>query len=350
VSSRRSSTDELVTLTEIPPPERILVVDEGATSRVGLSEMVRAIGFTPVEASNAAEARLALADHGPPIVVLDTVLPDADGIELLKEIREKYPDTYVLIITGSGSERVAVDCMRAGAVDYLIKPLQSADVLREVLDKTVRLREAELRNRLLVKRLADANRTLEQKVEERTNELTEKNRILEDMSRRDQLTGLLNQRYLLERLQYEIFRIERYERPLSFAMIDLDNLKEINDTLLDHQAGSRALKVFADLMRTTVRRTDIAARYGGDEFALVLVETDLEEGLRIVERVRTAMESTEIVYNQNSFNLTASAGIAGYDKGLTVGDLIRRADRALYRAKHQGRNQTCIWDQNTDGD
>ncbi|NOZ87407.1 MAG: diguanylate cyclase [Deltaproteobacteria bacterium] len=344
-----TTTQEIMQFIDVPKVDRVLVVDEDLASLGSMCEMLSSIGFEPIPVRNAGEARLSLAREEFPIVLLDYILPDADGIELVKEIRKNHLETYVLIVTARGSERVAVESLRAGAADYLIKPMISTEVLREVMEKVIRLREAEQRNKLLVKRLAEANRTLEQKVQERTNELLEKNRILEDLSRRDQLTGLINQRYMLERLQYEIFRIERYERPLCFAMIDLDNLKEINDTLLDHQAGSTALKVFADLLRTAVRRTDIAARYGGDEFALILVETEIEEGFQIIERVRTVLDSTEIVYNQTSFRITASAGMAPYERTLTVADLIRRADRALYRAKHQGRNRSCLFDPRLDG-
>lgn len=159
----------------------------------------------------------------------------------------------------------------------------------------------------------------------------------------DGLTGLYNRRHFLERADQTLQRSRRYHEPLVLLMCDIDFFKHINDTF-GHAIGDRALQQVADIIRSSLRDTDIAGRIGGEEFAILLVQTTMEHGLEVAERLRHSIESCLIALEDNqSIPLTISIGIAGpvYPHE-TLATLLQHADQALYAAKRQGRNQVCL--------
>jgi diguanylate cyclase (GGDEF)-like protein len=160
----------------------------------------------------------------------------------------------------------------------------------------------------------------------------------------DDLTGLFNRRTLFQRGQDEINRARRFGRPLTAVMLDIDHFKNVNDTYT-HAAGDNVLRIIGELCRRDLRNTDLAARYGGEEFALLLPETDEPTALLVVERLRHDIASTPMTIDDvHTIHITVSAGIAALDANLTTfDDLIHCADIALYSAKQNGRNQTCLW-------
>ncbi|PVY70080.1 diguanylate cyclase [Tamilnaduibacter salinus] len=194
------------------------------------------------------------------------------------------------------------------------------------------------------------NRELELRVQERTAELENANHRLNEMSITDRLTGLKNRRYLEEALCREISRANRNELPLSVVMIDLDHFKSLNDTY-GHQGGDICLEHVGHILSNSIRDPDIAARYGGEEFALVLTEADSRGALKVLHRVRQALEKTRIVHEGEELVFTLSSGVASRlpDTPLTKDEMIRQADQALYRAKRQGRNQVCVYHSALDG-
>jgi len=170
--------------------------------------------------------------------------------------------------------------------------------------------------------------------------LKEKAGEFEQLSVTDGLTGLLNRRYLEERLDEEIKRSSRHRFPMSVLMLDVDDFKSYNDSF-GHQAGDSALKTAADVIRESLRNEDVAARYGGEEFSVMLPQTSSEEASAIAERIRRRFETTEFPYRQ----VTISIGIASYSRELqTAVELIRAADNALYQAKRSGRNLVKLFD------
>jgi diguanylate cyclase (GGDEF)-like protein len=157
----------------------------------------------------------------------------------------------------------------------------------------------------------------------------------------DELTGLANRRRLIERGRAEIARARRFGHPVTAMMIDLDHFKALNDTH-GHAAGDRALKQVADVCRDTLRDIDLVARSGGEEFAVLLPETDLAKGLEVAERLRHAIYAIELPVGPDGARIAASVGIAELGKDEAVLDqLLARADKALYRAKAEGRNRVC---------
>ncbi len=153
----------------------------------------------------------------------------------------------------------------------------------------------------------------------------------------DILTQLPNRSAYEERLQYEVDRWQRYHRPLTLAICDIDYFKNINDRF-GHLAGDKVLKILARTLRARLRKTDFIARYGGEEFVLLMPETDLHESLKAVEMIREAVASCPFHFREQPLQITLSAGIASFENGEDAATVFERADRALYWVKRNGRN------------
>jgi len=160
----------------------------------------------------------------------------------------------------------------------------------------------------------------------------------------DGLTEIHNKRYLLEFLDRELARSQRYQRPLSLVLFDIDHFKQVNDDL-GHLAGDAVLRELAGRLKETVRKEELFARYGGEEFVVVLTETPCEDAVTFAERLREAVAAHPFAYASVTFPVTISIGVAGRIavEGFTPQELIQRADKAMYRAKHAGRNCVRVW-------
>lgn len=177
-------------------------------------------------------------------------------------------------------------------------------------------------------------------MEARTQELTEANQRLEALASIDPLTGASNRRFFLDQAAIEISRARRLGLPLSVVMLDIDFFKAVNDRH-GHEAGDRVLVELARTIRATLRSGDIFARLGGEEFILMLPGQDLTEAAQMAERLRQRVETSDC--EGCPAHITVSAGVTGLQgEGDRIGDLLRRADLALYQAKAQGRNQVCL--------
>ncbi|HJQ37512.1 MAG TPA: GGDEF domain-containing protein [Thermoanaerobaculia bacterium] len=179
-------------------------------------------------------------------------------------------------------------------------------------------------------------------------DLLVKNRALAEVSSRDALTGLYNRWYVIEKIDSEINRALRHGSPMSLLMLDIDHFKRINDTW-GHAAGDEVLKGVGRLLRDSCRVYDVPGRYGGEEFCIVLPETQLGNTAAVAERIRKRLETTELTCGAEAVVVTASIGIAAMDESasnevLSPAALIDRADRALYSAKSRGRNRIETWD------
>jgi diguanylate cyclase (GGDEF)-like protein len=161
-----------------------------------------------------------------------------------------------------------------------------------------------------------------------------------ELARRDGLTKLFNQRYFLELLNLEVHRARRYRRAVSLIFVDIDFFKNVNDTH-GHLTGNAVLETLAVIMQRTVRDTDIVARYGGEEFVILAAESSEKEAAAVAERLRRAVEAHLFEVDGHEIRLTISAGVASFSPGETreAEELLRRADEALYQAKHTGRNR-----------
>ncbi len=157
----------------------------------------------------------------------------------------------------------------------------------------------------------------------------------------DGLTGLLNHSHLEERLETEIARSQRQGSPLVFAMIDIDHFKRVNDTW-GHAAGDRVLRSLAKLLRQRLRRTDVAGRYGGEEFGVILTDTDVETALPLLDAIRRDFGAVQHTCGDTEFSVHFSAGLAGFPRHRSAGVLVNAADAALYVAKQAGRDRIVL--------
>ncbi len=191
---------------------------------------------------------------------------------------------------------------------------------------------------------------LEARVEqlERENvDLIMKNRVLAEVSARDALTGLYNRWYVMEKIESEMNRSLRHGSPVALLMLDIDHFKRINDSF-GHAAGDNVLRSFGQVLRDSCRVYDVPGRYGGEEFCIILPETRVGNTTAVAERIRQRLAASRFDVGADQVSITASIGIAGMDSvaddGLvTSAALIERADRALYSAKHRGRNRVEVW-------
>jgi two-component system cell cycle response regulator len=297
-------------------PSSVLVVQAGDGERLLQRTLFTDAGMSVQEASTGAEALDCLALHQPDLVVLDRALPDMDGLDLLPRLKSGELDFLpVLVATNRSATTERVRGLQLGADDYLALPCDPSELLARA--------KALLRN----KQVHDKIRKLQVS--------------LEQMVVSDPLTGLHNRRYLMDRLTQEMQRCDRHGEPLAFAMIDLDGFKPINDQF-GHVVGDKVLRAVGSAIARCVRASDIAARYGGDEFAVILPQTPPEGSMRVCERIlRTISELKVQDDNAITCNVTASLGLAYYpaDDIETPEDLVHSADSALYGAKRLGKNR-----------
>jgi diguanylate cyclase (GGDEF)-like protein len=164
--------------------------------------------------------------------------------------------------------------------------------------------------------------------------------VLRRLATTDSLTGAYNRRYFMELMAREQRRADRYTAVYSILMIDIDHFKRVNDTY-GHQVGDQAIQAMAEACRRTTRPTDLVARYGGEEFVVALTHTDRPGAIRVAERLREAVSQISLATEQGPLSFTASIGVSTHVRLSTIEQLIGRADQALYRAKHEGRNRVC---------
>jgi diguanylate cyclase (GGDEF)-like protein len=213
------------------------------------------------------------------------------------------------------------------------------EFLREVFDLIRLAEQTDARMRAFEDRIG--------RLEGENLDLLMQNRTLSEISARDSLTGLYNRWYVMEKIDSEMNRALRHGSPMSVLMLDLDHFKKVNDSF-GHSVGDEVLKVVGQVLRESCRVYDVAGRYGGEEFCVVLPETRVGNTKMVAERIRSRLASTELPVGSSSITVTASIGVAGMDSVsdegvVSAAALLDRADRALYSAKHHGRNRVELW-------
>lgn len=310
----------------------MLVVDDEPELVDVLCESLRDEGFEVTGFTDPAAALGNLLTGRFDLLLSDLNMPSKNGITLLKEALAIDPHLVGIIMTGQGSIETAVDAMRTGAIDFVLKPFRMEQSL-PVLERAMQVR-----------RVRDESERFQREVArleaERIRLLEESNARLAALATSDALTGLANRRAFDEALAREFALAKRHKRPLSLVAFDVDHFKSFNDEF-GHPAGDEALKQVADVISECCRESDVAARYGGEEFALLLPATDANGAVALAERIRAAVEAKPWRLRR----VTVSAGVAVLgDVGPAIGspaEIIATADHALYRAKHGGRNRVA---------
>nr|WP_316642443.1 diguanylate cyclase [uncultured Roseateles sp.] len=324
----------------------ILCVDDDATMRITLHALLTR-DLEPrhrIEMAESADEALALLDgldpQGPQLAVVlsDYIMPGMRGDELLVRIHGKHPDAQKILLTGqSDLEAVKRSINEARLYRFIEKPFDNADLSLTVSSA---LRAFEQGRELLRinAELQRLNAELEAKVTARTLELQQKNTELERLAITDPLTGLHNRLMLDRTLEVELARCQRFGGPLALVLLDIDKFKQVNDSF-GHQAGDAVLTTVAGLLVDGARETDLAGRWGGEEFMLICRNTDAEGAATLAEKLRLAIQGRQL---DGAGHCTASFGVSAWRPGDRIESLIARADAALYRAKAQGRNRVEI--------
>lgn len=303
-----------------PKDRRLLVVDDDPDSLEIIAEALKWEGYQVAKALSGVEALKCIEDWAPHLVLLDVSMPGMNGVETLRDLRHKEQYVSVMFISGNTSSEAVIAGLDAGADDYIPKPFDPLELL------------ARVRTQLRIKDLNDQLR----KANERLKELVDI----------DDLTGLYNMRSMYQKLEFELERARRFGRQVAVVMMDMDYFKSVNDGH-DHLFGSFVLSEVGSIIRQNIRSIDLGARYGGDEFMIVLTELSAEGALQFCERLRAMIAAKLYQSGRDEMHLTASLGFAITPAGMTMTsmpvdakELVRLADNSLYAAKSAGRN--CV--------
>ncbi len=286
---------------------KVLIVDDAFDTREIIQKLLRYEGFEVITATTGEEGLEKTIKEKPDIIMLDINLPGMNGTEVLKRIKEFNPIQCVVMLTAYATVDNAIQSLKEGASDFIKKPFENEyliHVINKTLEKCLTLREKE-------------------KLEEEVRRL----------SITDDLTGLYNHRHFFKTLESELIRARRQKTSLSLLMFDVDNFKKYND-FYGHLEGDRVLKKVGEIIRHSIRNNvDSGYRYGGDEFAALLIGTSMDQALTIAERIRTSIEQSEFKM------ITVSIGISEYRELFSLEEFVKSADDAMYVAKHSGGNR-----------
>ncbi len=295
---------------------QIMIVDDFSENIDFLENILQKSGFRTVSASSGEQAIELLKEHTPDLVLLDIVMPGLSGFETCAKIQSNrdFIDIPVIFLSAKKDEKTIIESFIYGGIDYVVKPFNSPELLARV-NTHLQLKSAK-----------------------------EKLNIL---AFSDSLTGLYNRRKIIETLDHEMARSKRYGENMSFIMIDIDLFKKVNDTY-GHDIGDKALIRFAEIVSSSLRETDFAGRLGGEEFGIILPQTNREQAMIVAERIRSRIEKEAGNKAKGIPAFTASFGVAEYEKKNISSDLLtQKADKALYRAKELGRNRVECFIQET---
>ncbi|MEE4947631.1 PleD family two-component system response regulator [Pseudomonas alliivorans] len=295
---------EILTCVAQYEPYKVLIIDDSRAQATHTERVLNAAGIVTRTLLDPIQAMAELADFQPDLIILDMYMPGCTGTELAKVIRhnDRYVSVPIIYLSAEDDQDKQLDAMSEGGDDFLTKPIRPRHLITTVRNRAARARS--LKARMV----------------------------------RDSLTGLYNHTHILQLLEDCSFRSRREGKPLCFAMLDIDHFKKVNDSH-GHPMGDRVIKSLALFLKQRLRKTDFIGRYGGEEFAIVMPDTDIQSAHQVLEEIRHRF--AEIHYPAQPADLfcTFSAGVVSlgvHDDSLS---LAAQADSALYRAKHAGRNQ-----------
>jgi len=237
------------------------------------------------------------------LYLIDIVLPELTGDKVIAELRSRQPNAIIISMSQFTGEKSISTVLLAGADDYIHKPFEGASLLSRI---KINVRSFQYKKRL------------------------------ELMAVTDGLTGLYNHRFIFERLEEEIAKVSRYGRPLSVIMLDIDNFKRVNDTF-GHRVGDEVIQSVAHAIIANTRKSDVVGRYGGEEFLILLPETDLSAAKVVAEKIRSTV--AQLRFETKELAITISAGVAQAQKDESYEALVNKADTNLYQAKRSGKNR-----------
>ncbi|MCF7201591.1 response regulator [Pseudomonas oligotrophica] len=295
---------EIFTRTAHYEPIRVLIIDDSRAQATHTERVLNNAGIVTQTLTEPIQAIAALAEFQPDLIILDMYMPDCLGTELAKVIRqhERYVSVPIIYLSAEDDLDKQLDAMGEGGDDFLTKPIKPSHLIATVRTRAARARS--LKARIV----------------------------------RDSLTGLYNHTHCLQLLDDARFRARRDNRPLAFAMLDIDHFKQVNDTF-GHPMGDRVIKSLALFLKQRLRKTDHIGRYGGEEFAVVMPDTGAEAAARVLDEIRQRFAEIRYPAQPGDLSCTFSCGVTELCADADVRALTQQADSALYRAKRAGRNR-----------
>ncbi|PCI40359.1 MAG: diguanylate cyclase [Rhodospirillaceae bacterium] len=297
-----------VTQRTVSEPFRILVVDDDATLAMHTQLILQGAGMETSVVTDPMTIFEALDEVSPELILLDIYMPEANGKDIAAVIRQKeeYAGIPIVFLSSESDKDEQLSALKLGGDDFLTKPIRPSHLISSVSIRAARFRE------------------------------------LRTFMARDSMTGLYNHSTTKQFLVSEISRVQRSDEEMSLVSIDIDFFKLVNDTH-GHAVGDRVIKVLARLLRQRLRGADIVGRMGGEEFSVILPQTSADKARGVFEKIHD--DFGNIVFHgegETQFSVTISLGIAAYEKGHSAVSLSDAADKALYEAKHNGRNQIVM--------
>lgn len=290
----------------------ILIVDDTKLNLRILIDILSREGYAVFACTNGLEALELASRINPDVILLDIVMPELDGFEVCKLLKEKdeSKDIPIIMVTSETKSQNIKKALELGAFDYIRKPIDEVEV------------SARVNSALRFKTHQDK---------------------LKELAMKDGLTDLYNHRVLIELFVKEYEKQLKLKKGICFAMLDIDFYKKINDNF-GHTSGDMVLREISSIIKSSVRCCDIVGRYGGEEFGIVFPDIELGEALRLCEMIRKNIEEYEFNVGNKSIRVTISIGICykSAKEHIKYNEIIETADKALYKAKHSGRNKVEV--------
>ncbi len=296
-----------LTTTQTQEPYRVLIVEDSPATLAYHAALLQHADMKVKTESRPLKVIETLLEFNPDLILMDMYMPECSGIELAKVIRQfgSFVSTPIVYLSSENDFNTQLEAMSLSGDDFLVKPIEPQQLIFSVTQRINRFR------------------------------------LLRSFMVHDGLTGLLNHTAIKEQLTREVVRSTRLKSPLSFAMIDIDFFKKVNDTY-GHAAGDRVLKSLARLLKQRLRETDIVGRYGGEEFAVIMTDTDALSASKVIDEIRIVFSRVLHLSEDNEFSVSFSCGIADINHFATAVSLSEAADKALYQAKQRGRNKVVV--------
>ncbi|WP_137887023.1 diguanylate cyclase [Pseudomonas sp. 2FE] len=293
-------------------PYRALIIDDSRAQATHTERVLNGAGIITHTLVEPIQAMAALAEFQPDLIILDMYMPQCNGTELAKVIRhnDRYVSVPIIYLSAEDDLDKQLEAMSEAGDDFLTKPIQPRHLIATVRNRASRARN--LKARMV----------------------------------RDSLTGLYNHTHILQLLDDSRLRARRDGQPLTFAMLDIDHFKKVNDTY-GHPMGDRVIKSLALFLKQRLRKTDHIGRYGGEEFAVVLPDTDASTARKVLDEIRRRFAEIHYPAQPQELSCTFSCGIAQLHEGMDINTLSKQADEALYVAKHGGRNRVEVFSDET---
>lgn len=298
---------DLITASQIQEPFRVLIVDDSPTVLAYHAAILEQAEMLVKAVSEPMKLLEILSDFNPDLILMDLYMPGCNGVELARVIRQMdgFLSTPIVYLSTENDFNTQHEAMSLRGDDFLVKPIDPAHLVSAITSRVTRARS------------------------------------LRSLMIHDGLTGLLNHTAIKEELAREVVRSSRLNSPLSFALVDVDFFKKVNDAY-GHAAGDRVIKSLARLLKQRLRETDIVGRYGGEEFAVIMNDTDATSAAKVIDEIRNVFSRLLHLSHDEEFSANFSCGIADLTHFSDVASLSEAADKALYQAKQRGRNKVVV--------